>query len=122
MGRGSTLSHPWPAIDPIVRYLVRRVRAKGIRDRPISERSPWQNGYAERLIGSIRRECMDQVIVFGECHLRHLVRSYLNYYNGTRTHLSLDKDAPLSQAIGYFCHLIFGHPVLHKVRHQYVRN
>ena len=51
------------------------------------------NGYAERLIGSIRRECIDHVIVFGECHLRHLLRSYLNYYDGTRTHLSLDKDA-----------------------------
>ena len=51
---------------------VRRVRAMGIRDRPISPRSPWQNGYAERLIGSIRRECIDHVIVFGECHLRHL--------------------------------------------------
>jgi len=78
---------------------VRRVRAMGIRDRPISPRSPWQNGYAERLIGSIRRECIDHVIVFGECHLRHLLRSYLDYYNETRTHLSLDKDAPISRAI-----------------------
>ena len=59
---------------------VRRVRAMGIRDRPISLRSPWQNGYAERLIGSIRRECIGHVIVFGECHLRHLLRSYLNLY------------------------------------------
>ena len=74
---------------------VRRVRAMGIRDRPRSPRSPWQNGYAERLIGSIRRECIDHVIVFGECHLRHLLRSYLNYYNEGRTHLSLDKDAPV---------------------------
>jgi transposase InsO family protein len=56
------------------------------------------NGYAERLIGSIRRECIDHVIVFGECHLRHLLQSYLNYYNETRTHLSLDKDAPVSRA------------------------
>jgi len=78
---------------------VRRVRAMGIRDRPTSARSPWQNGYAERLIGSIRRECIDHVIVFGECHLRHLLRSYLNYYNETRTHLSLDKDAPVSRII-----------------------
>ena len=76
---------------------VRRVRAMGIRDRPISPRSPWQNGYAERLIGSIRRECIDHVIVFGECHLRHLLRCYLGYYNETRTHLSLDKDAPISR-------------------------
>jgi transposase InsO family protein len=51
---------------------VRRVRSLGIRDRPISPRSPWQNGYGERLIGSIRRECLDHVVVFGEGHLRHL--------------------------------------------------
>ena len=55
---------------------VQRVRAMGIRDRPISPRSPWQNGYAERLIGSIRRDCLDHVVVFGEPHLRNLLRSY----------------------------------------------
>src|SRR6202008_2968413 len=56
---------------------IRRVRSMGMRDRPTSPRSPWQNGYAERLIGSIRRECLDHVVVFGECHLRHLLLSYL---------------------------------------------
>jgi hypothetical protein len=66
----------------------------GIRDRPTSPRSPWQNGYAERLIGSIRRKCLDYVIVFGERHLRHVLLSYMNYYNETRSHLSLDKNAP----------------------------
>ena len=99
---------------------VRRVRAMGIRDRPISPRSPWQNGYAERLIGSIRRECIDHVIVFGECHLHHLLRCYLGYYNETRTHLSLDKDAPVSRAI-QSVGLIFGCPVLGGSHHQYVR-
>jgi transposase InsO family protein len=54
---------------------VRRVRSIGIRDRPTSFRSPWQNGYAERLIGSIRRECIDHVVVFGERHLRHVLLS-----------------------------------------------
>ena len=73
---------------------VRRVRSLGIRDRPTSPRSPWQNGYAERLIGSIRRECLDHVVVFGERHLRHLLLSYVNYYNSVRTHLSLAKDSP----------------------------
>ena len=84
---------------------VRRVRAMGIRDRPTSPRSPWQNGYAERLIGSIRRECIDHVIVYGEGHLHHLLRSYLNYYNETRTHLSLNKDALISRAIRPWSHI-----------------
>lgn len=64
------------------------------RDRPTSARSPWKNGYAERLTGSIRRECVDHIVVFGERHLRHVLLSYMNYYNETRTHLSLNKDAP----------------------------
>jgi nitroreductase len=77
---------------------IRRLRAMGIRDRPTAARSPWQNAYAERLIGSIRRECLDNVAVFGERHLRHLLGSYQKYYNDARTHLSLDKDAPVSRA------------------------
>src|SRR5882762_1198652 len=77
---------------------IRRVRLIGIRDRPTSPRSPWQNAYAERLIGSIRRECLDHIVVFGERHLRHVLLSYMDYYNGTRTHLSLNKDAPISRA------------------------
>src|SRR3954449_11784107 len=78
---------------------IRRLRSLGIRDHPISSRSPWQNGYAERLIGSIRRECLDHVVVFGERHLRHLLNSYQQYYNEVRTHLSVQKDAPLSRDI-----------------------
>ena len=73
---------------------IRRLRSMGIRDRPTSPRSPWQNGYAERLIGSIRRECLDHVVVFGERHLRHVLLSYMKYHNEIRTHLSLEKDAP----------------------------
>jgi hypothetical protein len=71
----------------------------GIRDQPTSPRSPWQNGHAERLIGSIRRECLDSVVVFGERHLRHLLLSYMKYYKGARTHLSLEKDAPFSRPV-----------------------
>lgn len=56
---------------------MRRLRSLGIRDRPASPRSPWQNGYAERLIDSIRRECLDQVVVFGERHLRHALSCYI---------------------------------------------
>jgi transposase InsO family protein len=98
---------------------VRRLRAMGIRDRPTAARSPWQNGYPERLIGSIRRECLDNVVVFGERHLRHLLTLYQRYYNEARTHLSLNKDAPVSrtvQAVGS----IIAKPLLGGL-HQYVR-
>jgi transposase InsO family protein len=73
---------------------TRRIRAVGIRDHPIAARSPWQNGHVERLIGSIRRERLDHMIVLGEAHLRRVLKSYAGYYNQARTHLSLDKYAP----------------------------
>jgi transposase InsO family protein len=79
--------------------VLRRLRAMGIRDRPTAPRSPWQNGCAERLIGSIRRDCLDHVAVFGERHLRHLLKSYQKYYNDARTHLSLKKDTPIPRAV-----------------------
>jgi transposase InsO family protein len=71
--------------------VTRQLRAMGIRDKPIAPGSPWQNGFAERLIGSIRRECVDHVIVFGEAHLRQILMKYAAYYNELRTHRSLDK-------------------------------
>jgi transposase InsO family protein len=61
--------------------------------------SPWQNGFAERLIGSIRQECLDHVIVFGEAHLRRILKSDAHYYNGDRAHRSLNKDAPVSRSV-----------------------
>jgi transposase InsO family protein len=61
--------------------VTRRLRAMGIRDKPTAPASPWQNGFAERLIGSIRRECLDHIVVFGEAHLRRILRSYACYYN-----------------------------------------
>ena len=79
--------------------VTRRLRAMGIRDKPIAAASPWQNGFAERLIGSIRRECLDHIIVLGEVHLRRILRSYADYYNGVRTHRSLNKDAPVSRSV-----------------------
>jgi integrase-like protein len=94
---------PW---DETPRYLIRdrdaayghavrlRLQAMGIRDRPTAPRSPWQNAYAERLVGSIRRECLDHIIVLSEAHLRRILKAYTSYYNGVRTHLSLRKDAP----------------------------
>jgi transposase InsO family protein len=99
---------------------IRRVRAMGIRDRPTAPRSPWQNGHAERLIGSIRRDCLDHVIVFGEGHLRHALKAYASYYNQVRTHLSLDKDAPefrQAQPVGAIVAL----PLLGGLHHHYVR-
>jgi transposase InsO family protein len=79
--------------------VARRLRAMGIRDKPVAPSSPWQNGYAERLIGSIRRECLDHVIVLGEVHLRRILQSYARYYSDIRTHRSLDKDAPVSRPV-----------------------
>ena len=99
---------------------IRRLRSMGIRDRPTSPRSPWQNAYAERLIGSIRRECLDHVVVFGERHLRHVLLSYMKYHNEVRTHLSLEKDAPVSRAVELAGHIIC-RPILGGLHHQYVR-
>jgi hypothetical protein len=98
-----TEAFPW---DTAPRYLLRdrdksygpafrhRVRAMGITEVVTAPRSPWQNPYAERLIGSIRRECLDHVIILNERHLRRVLSSYFRYHHDTRTHLSLGKDCP----------------------------
>jgi transposase InsO family protein len=99
---------------------TRRLRAMGIRDRPISPRSPWQNGCAERLIGTVRRECLDQMISLGETHLRRILCAYAAYYNQVRTHLALQKDAPLHRAIQR-SGAIVAVPILAGLHHQYVR-
>ncbi len=94
---------PW---DTAPRYMVRdrdsaygtvfrsRVKAMGIEEVLTAPRSPWQNTFVERVIGSIRRDCLDHVIVLDERHLRRVLGSYLDYYHRSRTHLSLGKDAP----------------------------
>ena len=92
----------------------------GIRDRPISPGSPWQNGHVERLIGTIRRECLDHVLIIGTSHLRQVLASYAAYYNKARTHLSLQKDVPLRRAVQR-CGRIVAIPVLSGLHHQYVR-
>src|ERR1700692_3487018 len=115
-----------PAISFVTRdgaygeVFISRLRSIGIRDRPTSARSPWQNGYAERLIGSIRRECLDHVVVFGERHLRHILLSYMSYHNEIRTHLSLEKDAPVSRAVK-LAGTILCRPVLGGLTQRYVR-
>jgi transposase InsO family protein len=129
LARQITEAFPWTSAPA---YLVRdndraygrvftsRLRAMGIRDRPISPRSPWQNGYAERLIGTLRRECLDRMLVFGESHLRRILASYAAYYNQTRTHLALQKDAPLHRAVQR-SGAIVAIPILAGLHHQYVR-
>jgi transposase InsO family protein len=108
VARQITEAFPW---DEAPRHLIRdrdriygsvvtrRSRAMGIRDKPIAPASPWQNGFVERLIGSIRRECVDHIIVLGEAHLRRILKSYADYYNGVKTHRSLNKDAPVTRKI-----------------------
>jgi transposase InsO family protein len=77
----------------------RQARLLDIREAVIAPRSPWQNAYAERVIGSLRRECLDHVVVVGERHLLGILSKYVDYYNRTRTHLSLAKDAPESRSV-----------------------
>jgi transposase InsO family protein len=100
--------------------VTRRLRAMGIRDKPTAPASPWQNGFAERLIGSIRRECLDHIIVLGEEHLRRILRSYADYYNGVRTHRSLNKDAPVSRPVQR-TGVISSRVILGGIHHHYVR-
>ena len=98
----------------------RRLRGLGIRDRPIAPSSPWQNAYVERLIGSIRRECIDHVIILGETHLRRIMSLYANYYNQTRTHLALGKDAPIGRSVES-CGRIIAEPMVAGLHHRYPR-
>ena len=100
--------------------VTRRLRAMGIRDKPIAPASPWQNSFAERLIGSIRRECVDHVIALGEQHLRQVVKSYASYYNTSRTHRALAKDAPVSRPIHRIGRIV-SHALVGGLHHQYVR-
>lgn len=98
----------------------RRMVAMGIRDHPIARRSPWQNGHVERLVGSIRRECLDHIVILGEDHLRRVLEAYAAYYNELRAHLSLDKDSPNRRPIQRRSHLT-ARPILGGLHHQYCR-
>src|ERR1700730_16912160 len=100
--------------------VTRRFRAMGIRDKPIAPLSPWQNGFAERLIGSIRRECLDHIIVSGEGHLRQNLISCAAYYNSVRTHRSLHKDAPIWRPVQR-TGVITSNPILGGLHHHYIR-
>jgi len=127
IARQVTEAFPW---DDAPQYLMRdrdriygtivtrRLRAMGIRDKPIAPASPWQNGFAERLIGSIRRECVDHFVVLGEAHLRRILRAYARYYNDIRTHWFLDKDAPVPRPIQR-TGIISSHAILGGLHHHY---
>ena len=129
LARQITEAFPW---DSKPKYLIRdndrafgvafkaRLRAMGIRDRPTSFHSPWQNGYVERLIGSIRRECTDHLVVFNAEHLRRILAKYTTYYNEVRTHVSLGKDAPYTRQIERFGN-IDAQPILGGLHHRYAR-
>ena len=108
LARQITEAFPW---DTAPRYLLRdrdtsygqvfcnRLEAMGIKEVVTAPRSPWQNAYVERIIGSIRRECLDHVIILDERHLRRVLSSYFHYYHETRTHLSLAKDCPENRPV-----------------------
>ena len=107
---GQQLREAFP-FEEVPRYLLRdrdgifgadftkEVRNLGIEEVLSAPRSPWQRAYIERVIGSIRRECIDHVIVFNEESLRRHMKSYVQYYHETRTHLSLEKDTPASRSV-----------------------
>jgi transposase InsO family protein len=101
-------------------FIRRLLSSRHSRSPDIATPSPWQNGYAERLIGSIRRKCLDHVVVFAERHLRHVLSCYMEYYNAARTHLSLDKDTPVRRAVQSIGH-IQARTVLGGLHHQYAR-
>jgi len=129
IARQLTEAFPW---NEAPRYLVRdrdriygeiamrRIRAMGIRDKPIAPASPWQNGFAERLIGSIRRECLDHFLIVSETHLRGILQIYACYYNKIRTHRSLNKDAPAFRPVQRAGN-IKSHAILGGLHHHYVR-
>jgi transposase InsO family protein len=110
VARQITEAFPW---DGAPRFMIRD------RDR-IYGASPWQNCFAERLIGSIRRECLDHIIVLDEEHLRRILKNYADYYNGVRTHRSLNKDAPVSRQVQR-SGVINSRAILGGLHRQYVR-
>ena len=129
IARQITEAFPWDeAPDYLIRdrdgsygqAVTKRLAAMGIRDHPTAPRSPWQNGHAERLIGSIRRECLDHAVVLGEAHLRRILAAYAGYYNDFRTHLSLGKDSPGHRPIQRFGQLA-AQSILGRLHHQYCR-
>ena len=100
----------------------RRVQNMGIEEVVIAYRSPWQSPFVERVIGSIRRECLDHVIVFSEDHLRRILTSYFSYYHESRTHLSLECNAPVPRRVEYPSEgKVIAIPQVGGLHHRYMR-
>ena len=97
-----------------------RIQSLGIKEVVSAPRSPWQNAFVERLIGSIRRECLDHVVILNQRHLRRLLKSYFAYYHCSRTHLALAKDAPEPRAIQHRGEIV-AIPRVSGLHHHYER-
>lgn len=103
-------------------YFQTRIGNMGIEEVPIASRSPWQNPYCERLVGSIRRDCLDHVIVLNEDHLRRILTAYFEYYHRCRTHLSLERNSPIPRDIEQPCRgKVKSIPQLGGLHHRYTR-
>jgi len=129
LARQITEAFPWSSAPAYVvrdndraygHIFMSRLRAMGIRDRPILPGCPWQNPYVERLIGTVRRECLDRMLIFSEAHLRRVLSEYAAYYNEIRTHRSLGKNTPSERAMNR-TGVIVAVPILSGLHHHYVR-
>ena len=129
--RQITEAFPW---DEAPQFIIRdrdstygrryrnRLMAMGVKDVPTTPRSLWQNGYVERVIGSVRRECLDHIIAKNEMHLRRVLTTYFAHYNRTRTHLSLNKDPPTPRPVCPVRHgRIIAIPEVGGLHHRYER-
>ena len=119
--------------DTVPKYLLRdrdgvygnvfrdQMTAMSIEEILSAPRSPWQNAYSERLIGSIRRECLDHIIVMNERSLKRLLTSYFDYYHRSRTHLSLEKDSPVPRSVMAGSERVIAIPQVGGLHHRYER-
>ncbi|MBW8036174.1 MAG: transposase [Planctomycetes bacterium] len=92
--------HLWATDPGVLNFPKRTIKQFGLKDTPTAFRSPWQNPICERVIGTLWRQCLDHIIVLNEKHLRAVLDDYINnYYNVSRTHMSLGKDAPVHREV-----------------------
>lgn len=92
-----------------------------IKDIRMAYRSPWQNGYTERIIGTIKREFLDHTVILNEHHLLRVLKEFQSYYNSSRTHISLSKDSPYGRSPSAIGQSVISEPVLGGLHHAYAR-